>query len=142
LKDIERAVLHNVPWDAYVAMRDDEAHRHVRMDYFQGTLELMSPQYRHEKYNRRLDHLVWELVVELGIPCACAGSTTLRREDGEAGKESDTCVYIANEPLIRGKEEIDLTVDPPPDLAIAVDNLNDSEGELRDFSLNTTIDLT
>src|SRR6185437_15373847 len=89
LKDSDHAVLRGVPWDVYVAMRNNERHRHVRMDYFRGTLELMSPQYRHEKYNRRLDRLVWELVVELGIPCLCAGSTTLRREAGEAGKEAD-----------------------------------------------------
>jgi Uma2 family endonuclease len=130
LKDSDHAVLHEVPWDVYLAMRDDESYRHVRMDYFQGTLELMSPRYRHEKYNRRLDRLVWELVVELGIPCLCAGSTTFRREGEEAGKEADTCFYIANEPLVRDKDDIDLAIDPPPDLAIEVDNLNDSEGKL------------
>src|SRR5437868_12817344 len=128
-QDAARVVLRNVPWDSYVRLRDDEANRHVRMDYYQGTLELMSPRYRHEKYNRRLDRLVWELVVELGIPCACAGSTTFRREGSGAGKESDTCFYIAHEPMIRDKEEIDLSVDPPPDLAIEVDNLSDSEGK-------------
>ena len=130
LKDSDHAVLHDVPWDVYVAMRDDESHRRVRMDYFRGTLEIMSPRYRHEKYNRRLDRLVWELVVELGIPCLCAGSTTFRREDGEAGKEADTCFYIANEPSVRDKDDIDLAVDPPPDLAIEVDHFNNSEGKL------------
>jgi len=114
LRNADRAVLHNVPWDVYILMRDDCATRHVRMDYFQGTLELMSPRNRHVKYNRRLDRLVWEMVVELGIPCACASSTSLRREDGEAGNESDTCFYIANEPLIRDKDEINLAVDPTP----------------------------
>ena len=90
----------------------------------------MSPRYRHEKYNRRIDRVVWELVVEARIPCACAGSTTLRRENDEAGKEADTCFYIANEPLIRDKDEIDLDVDPPPDLAIEVDDTHDSQGKL------------
>jgi Uma2 family endonuclease len=37
---------------------------------------------------------------------------------------------MANEPMIRDKEEIDLAVDPPADLAIEVDNLGDSEGKL------------
>jgi Uma2 family endonuclease len=129
-KDGGRVILHAVPWDVYVTLRDADANRHLRMAYYQGTLELMSPRYRHEKYSRRLDRLVWELVVELGIPCACAGSTTFRREDGEAGKESDTCFYIAHEPLIRDKDEIDLAIDPPPDLAIEVDNLDDSQDKL------------
>ena len=130
LKDSDHAVLHDVPWDVYVAMRDDESHRHVRMDYFRGTLELMSPKYRHEKYNRRIGNVVWDLLVELGIPSLCAGSTTFRREAGEAGKEADTCFYIANEPLVRDKDDIDLAIDPPPDLAIEVDNFNNSEGKL------------
>ena len=130
LRNPDRVVLHNVPWEAYVGLRDDDAYRHVRMSYYQGTLELVSPRCRHEKFNRRIDRLVWELVVELGIPCACAGSTNLRRENDGAGKESDTCFYIAHEPLIRDKDEIDLDVDPPPDLAIEVDDTRDSEGDL------------
>jgi Uma2 family endonuclease len=40
---------------------------------------------------------------------------------GEAGVEPDTCFYIDNRQAILGKERIDLTVDPPPDLAIEVD---------------------
>ena len=130
LNNSDHAVLHGVPWDAYVAMRDDNSHRHVRMDYFRGTLKLMSPKYRHEKYNRRLDRLVWELVVALDIPCLCAGSTTFRRKGAGAGKEADTCFYIANEPVVRDKDEIDLDIDPPPDLAIEVDNFNNSGGKL------------
>jgi Uma2 family endonuclease len=129
--DCVRIVLRNVPWKAYAAFRDDDANRHVRMSYYKGTLELMSPRYRHEKHNRRLGHLIWEIVVALDLPCACAGSTTLRREaEGGAGKEPDTCFYIANEPLIRDKDEIDLSIDPPPDLAIEVDDLSDSKGKL------------
>ncbi len=69
-------------------------------------------------------------MVELGIPCACAGATTLRRENEEAGKESDTSFYISHEPFIRDKDEIDLTVDPPPDLAIEVDDMHDSQEKL------------
>jgi Uma2 family endonuclease len=128
--DCDRVVLRNVPWKAYTTFRDDDANQHVRMSYCKGTLELMSPRYRHEKHNRRLGHLVWELVVALDLPCACAGSTTCRREDEGAGKEPDTCFYIANEPLIRDKDEIDLAVDPPPDLAIEVGDFNDSRGKL------------
>jgi Uma2 family endonuclease len=129
--DCDRIVLRNVPWKAYAEFRDDDANQQVRMSYYKGTLELMSPRYRHEKHNRRLGHLIWELVVALDLPCACAGSTTFRREEeGGAGKEPDTCFYIANEPLIRDKDEIDLSIDPPPDLAIEVDDLSDSKGKL------------
>jgi Uma2 family endonuclease len=35
--------------------------------------------------------------------------------------EADDCFYIQNEAVIRGKKRIDLSVDPPPDLAIEID---------------------
>jgi Uma2 family endonuclease len=38
------------------------------------------------------------------------------------GLEADECYYLTSEPLIRSKRIIDLTIDPPPDLAIEVEN--------------------
>lgn len=38
-----------------------------------------------------------------------------------AGVEADDCFYIQNEAVIRGKKRLDLTIDPPPDLAIEID---------------------
>jgi Uma2 family endonuclease len=35
--------------------------------------------------------------------------------------EPDQCVYIPNEAKIRGKQQLDLPVDRPPDLALAID---------------------
>jgi Uma2 family endonuclease len=49
------------------------------------------------------------------------GSATFSREDLQRGLEPDECYYISRAPEIIGKQEIDLTVDPPPDLAIEVD---------------------
>jgi Uma2 family endonuclease len=37
------------------------------------------------------------------------------------GIEPDECFYIQNHQVMVGKERIDLSVDPPPDLAIEVD---------------------
>jgi Uma2 family endonuclease len=37
------------------------------------------------------------------------------------GIEPDQCFYIQNEAAIRGKRRIDLSVDPPPDLALEID---------------------
>ena len=39
----------------------------------------------------------------------------------EAGAEPDACFYIQNWQALLGKERIDLSQDPPPDLAIEVD---------------------
>jgi len=49
------------------------------------------------------------------------GSTTFKRADMAFGVEPDDSFYIQNHAQIIGKERIDLTVDPPPDLAIKVD---------------------
>jgi Uma2 family endonuclease len=38
-----------------------------------------------------------------------------------SGIEPDQCFYIQSHQAMRGKKRIDLTVDPPPDLAIEVD---------------------
>ncbi len=61
------------------------------------------------------------MLEELGLDCECFGSTTFKREPTEGGVEPDQCFYIQNHELMRGKRRIDLTVDPPPDLAIEID---------------------
>ncbi|NER35538.1 MAG: hypothetical protein F6J93_16360 [Oscillatoria sp. SIO1A7] len=48
-------------------------------------------------------------------------STTWRDRPKAVGKEADECFYIQSEAAMRGKLEIDLQVDPPPDLAIEID---------------------
>ncbi|MEP0959975.1 Uma2 family endonuclease [Microcoleus sp. FACHB-1515] len=48
------------------------------------------------------------------------GSTTFKQPKAK-GLEPDQCFYIQNEAVIRGKRKLDLTVDPPPDLAIEID---------------------
>jgi Uma2 family endonuclease len=37
------------------------------------------------------------------------------------GIEPDPCFYIQNEASVRGKKRLDLSTDPPPDLAIEID---------------------
>ena len=55
---------------------------------------------------------------ELGVDVYDLGSTTFEREDLERGFEPDSCFYIQNEERIRGKDRINLEVDPLPDLVI------------------------
>jgi hypothetical protein len=46
---------------------------------------------------------------------------TFRREDLDRGLEPDNCYYIQHEAAVRERDEIDLTIEPPPDLAVEVD---------------------
>jgi Uma2 family endonuclease len=46
---------------------------------------------------------------------------TLRVAAVQRGGEPDSCFYIANEATVRGIDEIDLQVHPPPDIILEVD---------------------
>jgi Uma2 family endonuclease len=58
---------------------------------------------------------------ETSLPLGSAGMTTLKRMDLDEGVEPDRSFYTKHERQMRGKSELDLTVDPPPDLAIEVE---------------------
>ncbi|MBC7881548.1 MAG: Uma2 family endonuclease, partial [Anaerolineae bacterium] len=87
----------------------------------QGTLELMSPSYNHERWKRCFYIIFLVLGEELDIPFFSGGSTTFRREDLEKGLEPDECYYIQNAGAVAGKKSINLQNDPPPDLAVEID---------------------
>src|SRR5205085_5541594 len=58
---------------------------------------------------------------DLNLPVKGGRSTTFRRRRRRRGLEPDACWWIASEPQVRGKLEIDLAHDPPPDLALEID---------------------
>ena len=120
---LERLViLNNVSWETYDKLQADLANQSsARLTYDRGTLEIMSPSNEHEIYNRTIALLVEVLAEEMEIDIASLGSSTFKREDLERGFEPDSCFYIKNEFRITGKIQIDLKVDPPPDLVIEVD---------------------
>lgn len=92
-----------------------------RIYYSEGTLEIMSPLFKHEDDKGIISDLVKVLLEELDIEFRDAGSTTLKNEAMGRAVEPDSSFYIANERAVRGKKRIDLTIDPPPDLAIEID---------------------
>ena len=116
-----RFVLRGVPWKVYECLRECADNYHVRMTYDEGTLELMSPSPTHERVKSLLRQLLETFTVELRIPRQSLGSTTWKREEKLKGLEADECYYILNHARIRDVEEINLDVDPPPDLALEVE---------------------
>jgi len=114
-------VLHAVSWETYRALREMPENQNIRMTYDQGELEIMSPSRAHEALAELLGMLieVWSLELDVGIaPC---GTMTISRADLDRGFEPDKCYYVQHEPQMRDEEEIDFTVNPPPDLAIEVE---------------------
>jgi Uma2 family endonuclease len=121
LPDVSRFILHHVSWQGYETLLREVGDRRVFITYDRGTLELMSPSPKHERVSSLISRLIWIYTEEMQIPIATFGMTTFRRDDLERGLEPDACFYIRNEGEMRHREEIDLSVDPPADLAIEVE---------------------
>lgn len=115
------AVLYSVPWRTYVELRENPDNYHLRMTYDGGTLEIMSPSARHEGYARFIDMLIGIWTEEREIPIRGLRQTTYKKKGLGKGLEPDDCYYVQNEVKIRNKTNLDLTIDPPPDLAIEVE---------------------
>ncbi|MBD2410794.1 hypothetical protein FACHB389_27580 [Nostoc calcicola FACHB-389] len=115
-------ILEDVTWQLFEAIINELGeHPGSRVAYSQGTLEIMAPLPEHERAKVIIGNLVIILLDELNLNWECLGSTTFKRKDLSAGLEPDDCFYIQNYQLMIGKDRIDLTIDPPPDLAIEID---------------------
>lgn len=127
----ERIVLHNISWETFERLVTEAGERRsARFYYLEGRLEIMSPLSRHEGSNRFIESLITVIAEELNLNLRKLGSLTMKRRDQQTGGEPDSCYYIQHEPQVRGKEEIDLTIDPPPDLVLEVDITNPSDRRL------------
>jgi Uma2 family endonuclease len=114
--------LYGVSWETYerlLAEHQESSGTHFTYD--QGRLEIMVFSVRHEAVKHVLTLLVEVLAEELDVDVYGLESTTFRRADLARGFEPDSCFYIQNAERMKGKEEIDLIVDPPPDLVIEID---------------------
>jgi Uma2 family endonuclease len=115
--------IHDVTWEQFEAIlteREAEGIR-TRIAYIKGTLEIMSPLPIHERPHRIIGDIVKVLLDVQGRDWEDFGSTTFRKKAKKAGLEPDTCFYIQNAEKMRDRKRIDMTVDPPPDLAIEAD---------------------
>ncbi|MDX1947928.1 MAG: Uma2 family endonuclease [Pirellulaceae bacterium] len=116
-----RHVLRGVSWETYQKLREDNPSGCLRMTYDRGVLEIMSPSRRHEKIAILIGRMIDEWTMLHDIEIEAGRNTTFSRADLEKGLEADHCYWIANQAAVRGKDEIDLSIDPPPDLALEVD---------------------
>ncbi|AFY82719.1 Uma2 family endonuclease [Oscillatoria acuminata] len=118
----QRVLLKEVSWKEFEAILEDLGeHRGARIAYDKGTLEIMTPLPEHERAKLYITNLVEILLEELDIEFCPLGSTTFKNQVMAQGIEPDNCFYIKHEAAVRGKDRLDLTVDPPPDLALEID---------------------
>jgi len=117
----QRLLIHDVDWSEFeqiLAELGDK--RAARIAYSQKTLEIRMPLPKHEQEKSLLGDVV-KILLEEEIDCEYFGSSTFKRQEMGYGIEPDECFYIKNHQIMMGKDRIDLSIDPPPDLAIEVD---------------------
>jgi len=130
-----RLVLYDVEWrDYHRFLRLFDERPGVHLTYDRGVLEIMTLSYHHENVGRLVGRFILVLTEEFGLPVSGGGSTTFRRRRKKRGLEPDECFWIQSEALVRGKTEIDLRTDPPPDLALEVDITRSSLNRLRIYA--------
>ncbi|MEX1027804.1 MAG: Uma2 family endonuclease [Candidatus Paceibacterota bacterium] len=117
----QRVVLSSISWATYSALSQESDQIRGRITYDQGVLEIMSPMLSHESAKSLLGRMIERFTEICGIDLRSSASTTFRREDLQRGFEADESYYIEHAAAIRGKAEIDLSIDPPPDLVVEIE---------------------
>ncbi|GAX35121.1 Uma2 family endonuclease [Nodularia sp. NIES-3585] len=118
----DRVVLYNISWQQFEKLLQDLGEsRAARIAYDNGNLEIMTPLPEHEYYKKSFSIAIEDIALELDLKYESYGSTTWKQQSRMAGLEPDDCFYFQNEAAIRGKLDLDLNQDPPPDLALEID---------------------
>lgn len=118
----QQVVLHDVSWETYERLLEDQINNSApRFTFDHGELEILSLSTEHEEVNRTIALLVEIVALELMIDVRNVGSMTFKRQDLQQGFEPDSSFYIQREEEIRNTAQIDLAVDPPPDLVIEIE---------------------
>lgn len=103
----ERRTISNVSWAQYEALLADlEDISHYRVSYLDGVLEIVSPSRRHESGKTRIGDLLLIYFLETDTEYFPVGSTTLRKEEQQAGTEPDESYCIGTD-----KEFPDLAIE-------------------------------
>ncbi|MEP0854830.1 Uma2 family endonuclease [Trichocoleus sp. DQ-U1] len=117
-----KVFLEDITWQEFETILEELGeHRASRVAYENGILEIMTPLPEHESIKLFITDFIGILLEELDIDFYPLGSTTFKNPDMLKGIEPDNCFYIQNEAAVRGKEKLDLSIDPPPDLALEID---------------------
>lgn len=128
-------ILPHVSWAEFEFVAKELGDRRdVRLSYYRGRMEIVMPSPEHEEYVDLIQDLTRLLVRELGLRMESRGTALLKRELRETGAQPDGCFYIQHAAQIIGKRQLDLTIDPPPDIVVEVDFSTDSRGKFTIYA--------
>lgn len=118
----KHVVVENLDWKSFQRISNEVFCERpaFRLAYDRGKLQIMCISHLHARCGAILFQIVHVLCEEFKHKCGSCGSMTLDRRDLQMSVEPDHSFYITNEALVRSRDEIDLAVDPPPDLAIEI----------------------
>jgi Uma2 family endonuclease len=113
--------LHDVSWKEYDTLCELFAERHISLTYDQGDLEIRSPSEAPDRIGFLFDNILAYVTRYFGMLIVGIGSATLRKKIKSRGLEPDRGFYVSHAKEVLGKKQLDISVDPPPDLAIETD---------------------
>ena len=117
-----RITIPDVSWREFeIILQELGEARTSRVAYSRNILEIMVPLPDHERSKVLISDIIKILLRHQGRDWESLGSTTFRGQMETVGVEPDDCFYIENYQTVIGKNRLDLTIDPPPDLAIESD---------------------
>ncbi|MCY7375972.1 MAG: Uma2 family endonuclease [Pyrinomonadaceae bacterium] len=132
---VERVYLQDVNWKTYQQLVENQmGKRDLRLTYDDGDLEIMVVSYKQGSYSSYLELIIAAIADFYEIDFVPAGATTFRREKKQKGFEGDATFYFKNADIVRAKKEIDLNIDPPPELVVEVDITHGSLPKFPIFS--------
>lgn len=118
----QRVYLRDLNWQEFEQILAELGEKRVtHIAYYDGDLEIRMPLPEHELTKVLISYLLVILLEELDMDWMSLGSSTFKNQSMKAGIEPDDCFYIQNCRAMIGIKRLDMTIDPPPDLAIEVD---------------------
>lgn len=115
-------LLRDVTWEEFEAILQELGDRRsARIAYCDGILEIITPLPEHKYFEQAISIAIEDMAETLELDYESYGSTTWRRQAKQAGLEADNCFYFHNEASVRVRIDINLAIDPPPDLALEID---------------------
>jgi Uma2 family endonuclease len=120
----DRAVtIYGFGWKAYILLSEALGdHPGARLLFCDGRLTFLVTSRRHDWFGERLGYLVGIVAHALKMTWEDAGQATFRREEMAVGIEGDKTYYFGGHAdVMEGPVNIDLSKQPPPDLAIEVE---------------------
>lgn len=126
----QKVTLQPVTWQSFEDILTQLGHqRSSRIAYAKGILEIIAPLPEHERSKILLADLITTLLKIQKRAWEPLGSTTFKQQSMKVGIEPEDCFYIQNSQAVIGKKRLDLTIDPPPDLALEIDVTSKTEIE-------------